>query len=438
MKKRIVLCFIASMFVGMLSACGSTNTTDTATEETRSQDVDGVSDEEFTLRISSTEPGEDRLDRAAEIFQEKYPNATIEFEVAPWGPGGSELRDKQLVSIAAGADLDIGKMIWAKEFYARGVLEDMTEIVQSWPLYEQYTEGQKERIMYDGKIVAPTRGNETVYMYYNKDIFEQAGITEPPQTLDEMVEVAKKIKEADLKTTSGNPVYTVNFEGGNWVTDYWLWAGGGEQMNDDYSKTLIDTPESIAAYKFMQEFVTNEWSPKPDGTYDQQWLNGQVAIWFCGDWNIEATVDAGINAGFAEMPYGPTDKNTVSIGGIEWGIFKSSQNKEKAIEFLEILFSDELAKETGLQFSNLDLWRDPEVQETWKEESQARFDSKMVQAEQLENSRYNFLEAPYVFPESSQIYNEALEKILVRGDDPETTMQEAARIINEGIAEANK
>ena len=58
----------------------------------------------------------------------------------------------------------------------------------------------------------------------------------------------------------------------------------------------------------------------------------------------------------------------------------------------------------------------------------------MTQKEQLKNTQYNFLEAPYIFADASTIYADALQRILVNLEDVQTVMDAAAKEITEGIA----
>ena len=89
---------------------------------------------------------------------------------------------------------------------------------------------------YEDKIYGMTFGNNSVFMFYNKDILEAAGWENPPATMEEVTQLAKDIKEKGLKTADGKDIYLTAFEGGNWSTDYWLWANGGVQMNDDLQR----------------------------------------------------------------------------------------------------------------------------------------------------------------------------------------------------------
>ncbi|QTH42406.1 sugar ABC transporter substrate-binding protein [Cohnella sp. LGH] len=442
MKKLFGIAASAILLAGVTTACGSGNNGDStgtpapsgSSASAESSPSDSTNDK-FTLKVVASDLKGDGLDVATEMFKQKYPNAEVQVVTGGWGSGGQDLRNKQLILLSGGESADVGKMIWGKEFFRSGVIDDITEAVKSWEVYDRLSDGQKDRMMLDGKVYGVTFSSNTVYMFYNKDILAQAGFNEAPKTLDDLAAIAKKIKEANLQTADGKPIYATSFEGGNWATDYWLWANGGKQMTDDYSKTLIDSPESIQAYQFMQDFVNNGWAPKIDGSYDQLWLNGQVAVWFCGDWDIPATINANINAGYAPMPQGSSGLNTTSVGGVEWAVFKQSKRKKEALDFIEILVSKEFQLKTQGLTTDLALYDDPELQATWK--ADGTFEGRMAEKVQLQNTKYNFLEAPFLFPDASKIYNAALEKILIGGADVTATMKEAAEQINKGIAEAS-
>lgn len=444
MKKMFTFLMTATLLVGLTAGCGmkdsnngSASTTKPTDNTEANSDMKNTTDngtdntKKFTLKIIASGNTDDGLDIATEMYKKKYPNADVQVITSTWGNGGQDMRNKELLMLSSGETPDIGKMVWGKEFFRAGVLEDITDQVKSWEIYNHLSDGQKDRMSLDGKIFGVTFGNNSVYMFYNKDILTKVGVTEAPKTLDELTAIAKKIKEAGLKTADGKPIYATSFEGGNWATDYWLWANGGQQMSDDFSKTLIDSPESIKAFQYMQDFVKNGYAPKIDNSYDQLWLNGQIAFWPCGDWDIPATNNAKINAGYAPMPKGSSGLSTTSIGGVEWGVFKQSKQKKEAEDFIQILVSKEFQVKFNRGVTDLTLYDEPQVQDNWKKDG--TFEGRLAEKEQLKNTKYNFLEAPFIFPDASKIYNSALEKILVRGDDVEKTMKDAAEEINKGI-----
>lgn len=433
-------CLAAILAVALIctAGCSSTNQTssggtsslESSQSESESTSAAGEGDDrEFTLRLAVSSSS-DIVEQATEIFKEKYPNATVEQIDSPWGSGGADARNKQLIMLSGGEQIDIGKVVWGKEFFQEGIILDITEEVQTFDIFPNLTEGQKERMSLDGKYYATTTTNNTVFLFYNKDILSQIGITEPPKTIEELEAIGTKLKAADLKTADGKPIYLTNFEGGNWTTDYWLWAFGGKQMNDDYTQTLINSEESINAFSRMQKYITDGWAPKLDGTGDQAWLNGQLAFYVTGDWVVSSTNEAGINVGYAVMPTGENGKATTSIGGAEWVVFSGSSLQDEAIEWLRALASDEF-QEKFPRVTNIKYYDDPEKAAAWKEAG--TYEAMMVEKDQLMDTTYNFLEAPYSFPDGASIYGTALEEILTGLKDPAEVMNAAAEEINAGI-----
>ena len=438
MKRRVLAVFLcAALGCTLLAGCGSGGSSEGEGQSTSNEERSErfISDKEFTLQVVTSGQTDDGIDDAIEIYHEMYPNATVEKIESTWGDGGQDMREKELLLINSGDTPDVMKMVWSKEFAREGLIADITEEVEALPIYENLTEGQLERMTYDGKIYGLTFGSNSIYMFYNKDILEQAGWDAPPTTIDEVTQLGQDILDKGLKTEDGNNIYLTEFEGGNWDTDYWLWALGGQQMNEDYTECLIDSPESIAAYQYMQDLVKQGSVPKIDGNGTQLWLNGQVALYFGGDWDVPACNDAGLNYGVATCPVGPTGENPVSIGGVEWAVAEDSELKEEAVDFISIFVDKEFIVKSGRSVTDLSLYDDPDIQKSFEESGLT--EAKAIQRQQLENTKYNFLEAPFVYPEGKTDYANALQRILVNLEDVETVMTETAETINQGIADAS-
>jgi ABC-type glycerol-3-phosphate transport system substrate-binding protein len=432
MKKAIAI--ILSIMLIMAITVPAAAVTKTTAKSSKSSTV--ISTKAFSLKILSTGNADDGLDVLLPIYKKMYPNAKFDIVTAPWGNGGQDFRNKQLIMISSGDTPDLSKMVWSKEFSREGILVDITNQVKTWDMYKKLTPGQLGRMTYNGKNYAITIGNNCVYLFYNKDILTKVGVTAPPKTLDEMTAIAKKIKDSNLQTADGKTIYSTTFEGGCWQNDYFLWANGGKQMNDNYTKTLIDSPESIKAFQWMQDYVKNGYSPKPDGSYDKLWLNGQLAFWPMGDWDIPATKDAKINVGYNVMPKGSSGTNTVSIGGAEIGVFKASKKQKEAIDLLKCYWSTDYQMKFARGVTDLTLYDNKEKQASWK--AAGMLESAMAEKEQLKNTKYNFLENPYIFPDAAKIYQDTYDNILVNLKDPAQVLKSAADQINKGIADAMK
>lgn len=425
LKKALAAMLAATLSAGMLTGCGSQSGSSASAGSNAS---DGSS-EAFTLRISTTGETDDGLDVAMATFKEKYPNVEFEIITSPW----SETRDKQLMMLSMDDYPDIGKMAdWHKEFYDDGLLVNLKPEIEGWDIYDNLVPGQLERMEDGGDVIsAITFNNNTTLVLCNKDLLDQLGV-DAPETFDDLAEIGRLVKETGIKSADGQNVYAASVPTGIWAAGSWIFSNGGSFMNEDNTVCTVDDDATVAAHQLMQDFVKNGWAPVPDGTADQMWLNGQIVCHFSGEWKLTESKDAGINTEVIKVPAGSTGKGISSIGGVEWGVFEGSENKDKAIEFLEILYSHDFQMKVDRGVTDLAIYDDPEKQAAWEESGV--LDAKMKQKEQLSDTRFNYMENCVDYPEGSKIYKAALERILINMEDPKTVLTEAAAQINEGLA----
>ena len=109
-------------------------------------------------------------------------------------------------------------------------------------------------VAYGVPTVASTRA-----LFYNKDLFAQAGIAEPPTTWDELLDAARKI------SALGGGVYGYGMplgkEEAQGETSIWTYGAGGSW--GDGSKITVDTPEATEALDFMKRMI-DEGATQPD------------------------------------------------------------------------------------------------------------------------------------------------------------------------------
>lgn len=383
--------------------------------------------EKFVLKISTSGKTDDNIDIAEKIFLKRYPNAKIEYIISPW----SETREKQLILTAMNDIPDIAKTGgWAQEFYKEGILENLKPVIKQWDMYNKFTPGQLERMKYKEEICALNYNTNTFLLFYNKDILNSLGV-DVPTTFKDLENIGKLIIEMDLKSSSGNSMFATTTTTHPWELGSWIWSNDGVFMNSDLSKTIIDSPESIKAHSYVQKFIENNWAPMPDGTMDQMWLNGQLATYFTGEWTLPATIDAGINVGVTTVPVGEGGKSITSTGGCDWAIFKDAANKDKAYEFLEIMYSEEFQIQADRGVTDLNIYNNSEKLKNWK--ASGVLEAKKAQQKQLETTKYQYMDGPYMYPEGRAVYIEALERMFFNSEDPATVLSAAAEEINSNM-----
>ena len=433
-RKVLVSLLALTTVSGTLAGCQSNTPSQTlpanTTSNTASDASSGIDyNEAFTLRIA-TGGSNEVFQVASDIYKKMYPNATLINIESPWGNGGQDARNKQLIALSSGDGLDIGKVVWEKEFYLEGITADLTDFMKSTEIYSKYTKGQLQRITLGDKITAITTNNNCDFLWYNKDLCKKLGV-EVPTTIDELEAVGNKLSAANLKTDSGLPVYLTNFENGNWNTDYWLWVFGGAQTDENFKTCLINSDASIAAYKHMQSYITKGWAPKVDGTGDQARLNGQLMFYVQGDWIATSTIQAGLNYGCTVLPKGTDGTNCASIGGADWVMFNQTKYPQQCLDYLKVLLSDEIQMNYS-SVTDVSYYKNTDKIATW-DKTGITLAKQTTGLQLASGTKYNFLEAPYAYPDAYTIYNEALQKILTAMEDPTDVMTSAQAEIQKGL-----
>ena len=218
MKKKLVsMLLCAAMAASLTAGCGS----DSSGESGDKSSSSGESKEITFMAPDWANPGDELL---AEFTEET--GISVIFNEVSW----DDIRDKVSIAASGGeaaADVIEEGWSWVGEMNSAGWLEpiEMTdEDKEDMPTLETFT--------IDGEILAVPYANDYRIAYYNKEHFEQAGITEVPETWDEVYDALKKIKEAGIVEYP----YTMPMNADESATTSMMWMAfsrSGQVFNDD-------------------------------------------------------------------------------------------------------------------------------------------------------------------------------------------------------------
>lgn len=227
------------------------------------------------------------------------------------------------------------------ELYSRDMLIPLNSFVSNDPsinLSDYYPELIR-RFTRDGNLYVIGRDIAPfACIYYNKDLFDQAGIPYPKDNwnTDDLLRIAKQLtkKEGQIITQFG-------FYGWAWWN--WLYTFGGGFV-DDYSnptKLLLSSHKSRQALKFYHDLMyKHQVSPTPaaDQTGSQLFMTGRLAMYSSGIWESpEFRTIQSFNWDVAMFPKGPDGTRSFASGGSGYGISKSCKHPEAAWEVLKAL-----------------------------------------------------------------------------------------------------
>lgn len=191
----------------------------------------------------------------------------------------------------------------------------------------------------------------TKALYWNKDLFKQAGLDPetPPKTWAEEIEFAKQIKEKTGIAGYGLPAKT--FDNTMHQFMHWVYTNNGKVIDGD--QIVIDSPEVLAALQAYKDITP--YSVEGATAYEQNeiraiFLDGKVGMIQAGSGAAYRLKDTSINWGVAPLPLGPSAKGEGTLLITDsLAIFSGSGVEEKAIEFAKYITSTDIQHEYELQ-----------------------------------------------------------------------------------------
>ncbi|MET0531476.1 MAG: extracellular solute-binding protein, partial [Microvirga sp.] len=154
------------------------------------------------------------FEQAAKDFEAANPGIKIQFEVVPWDNLLQKLTTD--ISANANADLSIIGTRWLVDFVQQNIAEPLDSYMTP-EIKGRFIETFLTPSVMNGKTYGLPIAASARAMYYNKDLFAKAGLSEPPKTWAELEDYAKKI------SAQGNGVYGFGLQGKEVETDVYFY-----------------------------------------------------------------------------------------------------------------------------------------------------------------------------------------------------------------------
>ncbi len=191
----------------------------------------------------------------------------------------------------------------------------------------------------------------TSVMFYNKDLFDEAGVPYPADdwTWDDFLAAAKALTK-DTNADGKIDQWGHWFYGRYSHIEPWIYANGGSLINRDTMRFDPDQ-NAIDTMKMLTDLVLVEGvapSQKEMSALRQQDVFPQQvsAMWMDGSWNIDNTrtiADPSMNWGIARAPQGPNGTNKVTFGWPDYyALAPNTENPEMAWKFARFVAGEGL------------------------------------------------------------------------------------------------
>jgi len=238
----------------------------------------------------------------------------VEFVIQPNGEYYKQL-DVALSTEGERPDLMIMHVDQIPTYVSKGQLGPMESLAEAAGIKkEDYVEAPVEYSTIDGKWYGIPLDIHPLVMYYNKDLFEKAGIAAPPTNMAEFEDAIQKLTDP-AAGVYGYVLPTLWPQ--QFIFPTLVWQNGGELWNG--TDVAYNSPEAVEMVKWMRGLVDRGISPgnvQQDGE-NTLFLQGKNAIQFNGPWMKGQFDEAGINYGIAPMP---------QLGKAKQAVFAGSHN----------------------------------------------------------------------------------------------------------------
>ncbi|TCN26292.1 ABC transporter substrate-binding protein [Mesobacillus foraminis] len=334
---------LLAILILSLMGCSNGSKSDTNGGNNQS-DVKEATLNVFNFKVEMSE----QLDQLVKRYESEHPEVNIVIETCG---GGCDYSTALKTKFSSGDKPDI---FFVAGFNDLNVWFDHLEDLSNQPWVKDIADIAKEPMTKEGKVYGMPLNIEGWGYIYNKELFQQAGITKLPKTLSELRSAAKQLDE------SGITPFINGY--GEWLIlgNHLLNIAFAQQDNpEEYIDSLKKGNESIPNNKTFNDWVhlldlTLEYGqPNPLQTdYNTQvtsFAAGQAAMIQQGNW-IQLQLlklHPDMEYGFLPMPINDDkeamDRLPIGVPNY-WVVHKKSKVKEEAKEFLNWMVTSEIGK----------------------------------------------------------------------------------------------
>lgn len=372
-KKKILGLTLAGMAALSLAACGggASNNETTAGGASQGGETSAASSTDggkITVAIwdNGQKPG---LQKIIDAYTAASGNQ-VELQVITW--------EQYWTLLEAGASGgDMPDVFWmhsneAQKYMENDILMDLTDRVAASDKLEldKFPEEIKNMYINDGKIYALPKDIDTIALWYNKTMFDEAGIAYPDEnwTWDDYYDAAVKLTKPD-GSQFGTAMNPSNNQDG-WYNI--VYSMGGYVISDDKKKSGMDDPNTLKAMEFVDKLRKDAM---PDATVmsetgtDVLLQSGKIAMLPQGSWMVAPFKEneyLTANCDVAVLPKDATTGKRVSLyNGLGWAANANTKNPDAAwglIEWFTMKENQEKQAELGVTMAAYegvsDLWKD--------------------------------------------------------------------------------
>ncbi|MDA3628519.1 extracellular solute-binding protein [Saccharopolyspora oryzae] len=307
----------------------------------------GVSDNTLTVWLMDGSASDALIDELNKEFEQSHPGMKVDYQIQQW----NGIQDRLTTALASEDPPDVIELGNSQnpQFSAEGTLLDLTADADALNK-SQWVPALGESGAWEGKQYGVPFYAANRVVVYNKQLFDQAGITQPPTTRDELLGAIAKLEQ----THGSDPEFqSLYLPGQSWYALLsFVWDSGGElavRDGADY-KGALDTPqarEGVEYYQQLFEESRTQAAADIDEAKPQQaeiYAKGKVAMMIALPWEVQTAAETnpqitGLTSAFPIPSKYPGKTAPVFLGGSNLAIPAGSADADAAKDYLKLLTS---------------------------------------------------------------------------------------------------
>lgn len=390
-----------------------------------------------TVRVLSMEqagPTSDEMNTIVAEFNKANPNVQVQIDYVSY----DALHDKITTAMAStppAYDVFLVDDIWYAEFAKAGYVYDVTDKLTA-DMKSKVFKAAWDITTVDGKTYGMPWLLDQKYFFYNEELLKQAGFNEPPKTWEELLDMAKAIKE------KGIVEYPIVWSWGqyeaaicDWVT---LLFGNGGTLVDKDGKPAFNNEIGEKTLAWMLKTIEDGYTNPASVSYveeDVRNVFSQGKAVFASNWNYmydlvnnnpdESQVTGKVKVMLTPAFEGSGVESATINGSMGFSVAANSPNKDVAWDYVVYLTSEDVQNRYSAHL--LPVWQSSFEGDAGKKlESFSEVTKVMVPAFNMQFPFAHVRPKVAYYPEGSKVLQLALQEALTKQKTPKEALDAAA------------
>lgn len=291
-------------------------------------------------------------------FEEAVGTAQVKLEAAPWDMFWSRFESQAAAGIAP--DLQIGDPFLVAQYAEAGLYLDIDPYIERDGVdLTQWLTASIEACMFEKATGLVGKGAHVgmpatlvgTILYYNRDMFDAAGLEYPTEdwTRADYEAAAMEMTRDNSGNKPGDPGFDPDDIAafgcstiGGYSTAVNLWNNGGGLVSEDQSECWVDKPESVEIFQWEADLILSKYANPDPAWFEGQpdvFLTQRLGMKYDGSWNVDWYVDnATFSWDIAPIPKGTAGLDRITYAGTNtMHIYSGTKFPDQAWDLLKFI-----------------------------------------------------------------------------------------------------